>query len=231
LIDEVRAGSGALSDEASKALLGKLTSAGIRPTQVLDLPAEVLTDIFEMVGDREVVWQWSRKLFADIGAGAFVDLWNRTRVGAFLGFVLLKNLDTAEGEGFKIAADKGVTPGATAAILRSMMIYPNGGRSIGRVILRGFGDTEPMRQFIAETFSGEPKFLFDAILADLDIPPAHLRDYIRSCYEPWAAHRRIPPREAMAVYQALRLTWVQRLKKRVVRQRETDPGGAGTSEQ
>jgi len=224
LIDQVRDGTGPLSDDASKVLIGRLASAGIGPAHVLDLPPEVLTEMFEMVGDREVIWQWSRKIFADTGAETFVDLWNRTRVGAFLGFVLLKNLNTAENEAFKVVADEGVTPGATAAILRSMKSYPNGGRSIGRIILRGLGDTEAMRQFIAETFSGEPKFLFDAVLADLDIPPGHMRDYIRSCYEPWTAYRRIPPREAMAIYQALRLTWVQRLKKRVVRQREAGPG-------
>ncbi len=229
LLDEVRDGSEPLSDGASKALVGKLVSAGIRPEQVLELPSATLTDMFAWVGDREVVWLWSRKLFADVGAETFVDLWNRTRVGAFLGFVLVKNLATAEGEGLKISADKGVEPEVTAAILRSMRAYPDGGRSIGRIITRGFGNSEPMRQFLAETFSKYPQFLFDAVLADIDIPPAHLADYIRSCYEPWVEYRRIPDREAAAIYQSLRLTWVQRLKVMFGRQQEANLGG-GASE-
>ena len=229
LLDEVRDGSGLLSDAASKVLLGRLASAGVPATQILELPSGILTDMFARVGDREVVWQWSRK-FADVDAGTFIDLWNKTRIGAFLGFVLVKNLAAAEGEGIKIFADKGVTPEATVAILRSMRGYQGGGRSIGRIIARGFGDTEPMRQFIAETFSKEPQFLFDAILASVDIPDAHMVDYIRSCYEPWAEYRRIPEREAAAIYQALRLTWMQRLKVIFGRPRDTGRGGAGTSE-
>jgi hypothetical protein len=230
MLDEVRDGSGPLSDTASKALLGKLVAASISPMQVLGLPSGVLVDMFAKVSDREVVWQWSRKLFADVNAGTFTDLWNKTRVGAFLGFVLLKNLVTAEGEEHKVLADSGADPETTAAILRTMKNYPDGGRSIGRIVARGLGDTESMRQFIAQTFSKDPKFLFDAVLVDIDIQPAQMADYIKSSYESWAAYRRIPDREAAAIYLDLRPTWVQRLKVMFGRQRELGLGGADTSE-
>jgi hypothetical protein len=212
LLEEVRGDAGPLTDVASKALLSKLLASGISAAQVLELPQGTLAEMFSKVGNGEVVWEWSRRLFADVGAETFIDLWNRTRVGVFLGIVLMKNLSAADGEGLKISAEKGVTPEATAEILRSMRRYEDGGRSIGRIIERGFGDTESMRKFIAETFSEYPRFLFDAILANTEIPAGHMGDYIRSCYQPWATHRRLPERESAAIYQALRLTIMQRLK-------------------
>ncbi len=216
LLEEVREGTQPLTDAASKILISRLLASGISPEQVLELPQGTLTDMFVKVGKGEVIWAWSR-LFADIRAETFTDLWNRTKVGAFLGIVLMKNLAAADGEGHRISAEKGVEPEATAAILRSMRGYNGGGRSIGRIIERGFGETESMREFIAQTFKDQPQFLFDTILANADIPPAHMADYIRSCYQPWAVYRKLPERESVAIYQALRLTLIQRLRAMIGR--------------
>ena len=212
LIEEVREGTEPLTDTQSKALLGKLMVDGLDAGQVLTLPSGILAEMFGRVGDSDVVWEWSRKLFADVSAETFIEMWNRTRIAAFLGVVLLKNLAAAQGEGLKISAEKGMAPEVTSAILRRMMRYSGGGRSIGRVITWGFGDSEPMREFIAETFQDNPQFLFEAVLKHAEIPVSHMADYIRSCYEPWAAYRRLPERESAAIYQVLRLTFLQRLK-------------------
>jgi hypothetical protein len=211
LLEEVRENRGPLTNAASKVLVSRLRAGDISPAQVLELPQGTLTEMFAKVGKREVVWEWSR-LFADVGAETFIDLWNRTRVSAFLGIVLMKNLAAADGEGLEISAEKGIEPEATVAILRSMRGFSGGGRSIGRIIEWGFGESQSMREFIAETFREHPEFLFDAILANAKVPPAYMADYIRSCYEPWAAYRRIPERESSAIYPALRLTLIQRLR-------------------
>ena len=212
LLAEVRKDTGPLTEAASKSLIGILATGGIRAGQILELPHGTLNEIFASVQSAEVVWEWSRRVFADVAADTFIELWNKTHVGAFLGIVLMKNLAAPDGTRLRISADRGAYPRVTATILRSMRRYQGGGRSIGRIIKRGFGDSETMRIFIAETFQKDPKFLFDAILADAEIPPAHMVDYIRSCYQPWANYRRLPDRESAAIYQALRLTLIQRLK-------------------
>lgn len=211
-LNAVREGAGGLTDAENKDLLGRLLAAGIGADSVLELSPGTLAEMFAEVATGEVIWAWNRRLFADTGAEIFLELWNKTRVGAFLGIVLVKNLAASQGAGIRVTADKGLTPRATAAILRSMQRYDGGGRSIGRIISWGFGDTEATRVFIAETFSDKPKFLFDAILADAEVPPAHMVDYIRSCYQSWAAYRGLPERESVAINQALKLTLIQRLK-------------------
>lgn len=218
LLEEASPETAPLTDAESKAFLSTLLASGISAEQVLSLPQGTQIQMFAKVADGEVLREWSRQLFADVGTEAFINLWNKTRIGAFLGIVLIKNLTTAEGEGIKISGDQGVEPDVTAAILRSMRRYPDSGRNIGRVIKRGFGDTESMRQFIAETFAEYPRFLFDAILESADVPPAQVADYIRCCYEPWAAHRKLPEWESAAIEHALRQTFLQRLKAKIGRQ-------------
>ena len=212
LIEEVREGREPLTDAQSKALLGKLVADSVSAEQVLEIPSGTLAEMFGEVSDGDVIWEWSRKLFADVSATAFIELWNRTRIAAFLGVILLKNVAAAQGEGLKISAEKGIAPEVTSAILRRMKRFDGGGRSIGRIITWGFGDSEPMREFIAETFREDPHFLFGSILKHAEIPASHMADYIRSCFEPWAAYRRLPERESAAIYQVLRLTFLQRLK-------------------
>jgi hypothetical protein len=211
LLAGMREGTDQLTEKACRALAGKIRASHADPALVLELPQETLIEIFANVADKDTVWEWSR-LFADVPAETFIDLWNATHVAAFLGIVLLKNLGAAEGEDRKIAADRGINYDATVAVLRSMRGYPRGGQSLARIIHQGFGGSEIMRQFIARTFSQHPDFLFDAVLASVNVSDTQMIDYIRFCYRSWVAHRRIPEREASALLQVLRPTFVHKLK-------------------
>lgn len=193
---------GPLSQRESFVLADNLREAGFNLPDLLTAPPSLLLTIFTNVSAREAVLRWSRQL-GDAPLAQFVELWNRTGVAFFLGVVLLRNLDENEGS-WHVAATKGLAPGSTVSVLRSVTHYPDGGLGLARVISRGFGDNEMMRRFISIVFADNPRFLYDAVLARADLSDTQMLDYIRFGFESWTDYRRIPADEASAIYQVLR---------------------------
>lgn len=208
LLAKVRDGAAPLTELENMALRARL-SASLVP-DLLALPTGMIAEIFANVSDRELIWDWSR-LFQDVPADKFSRLWNDTHLAAFLGIVLVMNLVNDQGT-TRITSDRGASPEATAQVLWSMRKYPGGGRSIARILGRGLGDAELMRQFVARTFEEDPRFLFDAVLASADFPVVHMIDYIRFCFESWQSYRDLPEREAAALYETLRPTFIDKLR-------------------
>lgn len=199
------------TDKQSLELLERLRSAGA-VAKILDADTSVLLAAFGDVRDDSSILKWSRA-WDDVDIDVFITLWNKTHIAAFLGIVLLKNSRNVSELQHKISADRGVSPSVTMLVLQSMRQQPSGGASIAEAIRAGLGSTESMRQFISETFRRWPDYLYDVILKGIDVPDAHMIDYIRFEYDSWAEYRRLSQKEASALKVLLRPKFFNRIKK------------------
>lgn len=208
LLDEVRSGAAALTEQENKALLNMMGPS--HAADLLTLDNATLTEIFANLSDKDVIWKW-RGLYKDESADTFTGLWNRTHVAAFLGIVLVKNLAARDGAA-KVNSDRGVSPDTTAAVLQSMRHYRYGNLAVAALLERGYGDAAATRQFIANAFEQDPWYLFDAVLPNTTMPVTHMIDYLRSGFEQWWRHRRLPEQEAVALRAELEPMFLDRFK-------------------
>lgn len=208
LLDEVRTGEEYLTEQANRALLNLLTPS--HASSLLQLDDAALTEIFAKVSDKNLIWSW-RGYFKDEPADTFTKLWNRTHVAAFLGIVLTKNLAASDGSA-RISPGRGLSPDATAEVLRLMREYKFGGRALALVIDRGYGDAGATRQFIARTFDEDAMFLFDGVLSKVNMPATHMIDYLRFDFDQWSSYRKIPGPEAEALREMLQPTFFEKVK-------------------
>jgi len=93
-----------------------------------------------------------------------------------------------------------------------MMHYPGKSLSLARTIEQGLGDNETMRRFISNTFEDYPRFLYDDVLSQAAISETQMLDFIRFGWTPWARYRKIPDKEASAIYQVLKPKLFQKLR-------------------
>ena len=217
LLQEIQPDGDPLPELLSERLADRLRAAHIVPSSVVNLPTEDLTRIFMNVQDGDLIAKWAR-YFGVIGNRRFIELWNSTHVSAFLGLVLVKSLSADRGgETVKIAAERGVNPELTASILLSMKRHDNGGLSIGRAIEQGLGNSDSMRNFIAEVFRDDPEFLFDVVLREAGVSDNQILDYIRICYDEWTTYRQLPENESKPIQRAIRLTLIQKAHRLISR--------------
>ena len=199
-----------LTPRESLALAERLSELQFNMMGLLEVSRPLIVTVFKNVAKGDVVLRWSRR-FASVPVDKFADLWNQTGVAFFLGVVLLRNWNDVSVS-WHIDAKQGISPVATAEVLRSMMPYPGGGLRLARTIERGLGDNETMRKFISRTFEDNPSFLYGDVLSQSTVSDTQMLDYISFGFESWARYRKIPANEESAIYQVLKPTLFRKLR-------------------
>jgi hypothetical protein len=192
-----------LSEKEGLLVAERLRIRGLPVAGILEEPDEMLLEMFKPVQSEDAVRDWCL-LLKELPLNTFVGLWNRTRIAVFLGLVLMRLCSSDGSFDDALVASNGVSPEATASILRVMSLYEGGGLSIATAINNGLGSSELMREFICEAFCDNAPFLYDDILAKVNASPLLRLDYIRFGYSAWARHRRLPENEVAALDQVIR---------------------------
>ena len=180
------------------------------PGIILEASTQSATDLLATTGTMGDLNHWS-KILGPLSLSDLLGLWERTEVALFVGLILLRHPTDDELSG-RVMSSIGVNPTATAEILVGAASRPHAASDLATVLRGGLAGSEPVRRFTASALSAHPKFLFDGVLANADLPSdAHL-DFIRAEFEVWSRYRQLSRGDKAALERVLHPSILERVR-------------------
>lgn len=213
---------GTLSDTQAANLAVKLTAGGVRFEELAHMKG---ADSLAFFGgwDGSHVRDWV-ELSKQVPMETVVLMWNRQPSAMLLGVVMARIGEIGDlrpgllSIGFVRESD------AVVCTLRVTLASPGGMNALRRLASLGFFENEVFRKTVVTAVSGQPRLLFDGVLAWPQISTQARFEMIRLAWDSWVSYRRIPRLEAEALSWRFRSGLISRLLSAMTVMRRDDTG-------
>jgi hypothetical protein len=200
-----------LTEASASSVAAQIRGAGgdVAAT-ILEADQEALTVLLATTVGSHEVSRWASYL-ADLTVEDLLELWRRSRIGLFLGLLLLRQPEERSlRQG--VLASSGVEPRATAQIMLWLATRPEAADHFAVLFRNGLAETENSRQFLARTLAARSQFLFDAVLPKAELSRECHLDFIRFAFKEWALLRGLSGPDADSIEVLLRPGLMERLR-------------------